>query len=180
MPSKKHLLAVMILLLTLFSTIATAQYYLDYSDSETANSYYTAGEEVTIPQWYEVSEEEILFCQQYAGTTTPESIYTTDASAQAFQPVSKLTLSLQGYYTTQYENTLYEIAWYVHPLSEDLTYTIVVTKEDGTTEEFTTLFATVVDGSAGYEAFESTEQYTEISIILEDGSNALTVPFIEK
>src|SRR3989338_2834592 len=174
----KALLIFMSLLLILFSSIAYSQYYQDYSDEDTSDSYYV-GDELIIPDWYEVSEEEVTFCQNYAGQETGFEGYET-ADGGSTQSVSKLTLSLQGESTAQYETTLYEIAWYVHPLSDDIVYTIYLVDEEGDDEEFYTGSATAIDGSAGYETLDSDVVYTEVRIVMEDGSEALRVAIVEK
>src|SRR3989338_5722702 len=129
----KALLIFMSLLLILFSSIAYSQYYQNYDDSDTSDSYYV-GDPTEGIDWYEVSEEEVTFCQNYAGQETGITTY-TEAGGWTGQPVSELTLSLQGESTAQYETTLYEIAWYVHPLDEDIVYTIYLVDEEGDDEE---------------------------------------------
>jgi hypothetical protein len=174
----KALFIMMTLHLVLFSSIAYSQYYQDYSDSDTSDSYYV-GDEDDPPDWYEVSEEEVIFCQNYAGQKTGFDGYET-AEGTSTQSVSKLTMSLQAESTAQYETTLYEVAWYVHPLAEDLAYTIYLVDEEGDDEEFYTGSATALDGSAGYETLDSEIIYVEVKIVLEDGSEALRVPIVEK
>ncbi len=179
MKAKALFIVAFCLVFVLFSSIVYSQYYLDYTDQDTSDSYYVGGN-VTIPDWYEVSDEEVTFCQNYAGKELGEDFYETAEGGYAL-PVSKLTIALQGEYTTLYETTLYEIAWYVHPLSEDTTFTIYLVDEDDDMEELTTVFATALDGSAGYEALELEELYTGLVIVnKEDGSEALRVPIIEK
>ena len=126
-----------------------------------------------------MSEEEVTFWQNYAGQETGFEGYET-ADGGSTQSVSKLTLSLQGESTAQYETTLYEIAWYVHPLSDDIVYTIYLVDEEGDDEEFYTGSATAIDGSAGYETLDSDVVYTEVRIVMEDGSEALRVAIVEK
>ncbi len=175
----KALFIMITLLLVLFSSIAYSQYYQDYTDGDTSDSYYV-GDELIIPDWYEVSEEEVTFCHNYAGQETGFEGYQT-ADGVSTQSVSNLTISLQGESTAQYETTLYEVAWYVHPLAENTTYTIYFVDEEGEQEEIITVDATALDGSAGYEALELEEVYTELVIINpEDGSEALRVPIVEK
>lgn len=180
MKSKRTFFLILIGLLILFSTIAYAQYYQDYTDESISDSYYT-GDEVRIPDWYDVSDEELQFCQSYAGTATTDDYYGTfEAAAIEAQPVSKLTLTVQGEYTAEYDKRLYEFGWYVHPLIEDTTYTIRLVDEDGDTEDLHTYPATALDGDAGYETMESDVIYTDVQIIMEDGSVGLSVPIVEK
>lgn len=180
MKSKSTVFFLFITLILLFSSIAYAQYYQDYTDEDISDSYYT-GDEVRIPDWYDVSDEELTFCQSYAGTATTEDYYGTfEAAGIAEQPVSKLTLTVQGEYTTEYDKLLYEFGWYVHPLVEDTTYTIRLVDEDEDTEDLYTGSATALDGDAGYETVESDIIYTDVQIIMEDGSVGLSVPIVEK
>lgn len=159
---------------------AYAQYYLDYeSEGGTSDTYYTTDGELIIPDWYEVSDEEILFCQDIAGTESPDDVYSS-AEAANFQPVSKLTITLQGFSTALYDKTLYEMGWYVQPLSESITYTVYLIDEEGNAEEVYTGYATAETGDASYETVESDVVYTHLQIIMEDGSEALKVPIVEK
>ena len=169
----------LIFLFLLFTGVAYAQYYLDYSDESASDTYYTTGGELIIPDWYEVSEEEILFCQDWAGTETPSDVYNS-AEAANFKPVSTLTITLQGFSTPLYDKTLYEIGWYVQPLSESITYTVYLIDEDGDTEEVYTGYATAETGDASYETVETDVVYTHLQILMEDGSEALKVPIVEK
>ncbi len=175
----KTKIALFCIVLILLSGVVYSQYYLDYESDGSGSSYYNdySGENSTIADWYVVSDAEIEFCKNYGGTIEGQDVY---GSAGYTQPVSTLTLTLQGQYTTQYDTTLYEIAWYVHPLAEDITYTVYLVTEDGDTEEVYTGYATALDGDAGYETEESTEIYTHLKIVMEDGTTALTVPIVEK
>lgn len=167
-------------LFLLLTGVVYAQYYLDYSDETASDTYYTTGDELIIPAWYEVSEEEILFCQDWAGTETPNDVYSS-AEAANFQAVSKLTITLQGFSTPLYDKTLYEMGWYVQPLNESITYTVYLIDEDGDTEEVHTGYATAETGDASYETLETDIVYTHLQIInVEDGSEALKVPIVEK
>lgn len=164
----------------LLTGVAYAQYYLDYGEEGASDTYYTTGSELIIPDWYEVSEEEILFCQSWAGTETPNEVYNS-AEAANFQPVSKLTITLQGFSTALYDKTLYEMGWYVQPLTEDITYTVYLIDEEGNAEEVITRTATAQTGDAMYETLETDVVYTHLQIInKEDGSEALKVPIVEK
>lgn len=163
----------------LVSGVVYSQYYLDYETDGTGSSYYEeySGNSSVIAEWYEVSDAEIEFCKNYGGTIEGQDVY---GSAGYTQPVSTLTLTLQGQYTTLYDTTLYEIAWYVHPLAEDITYTIYLVTEEGESEELYTGYSTALDGDAGYETQETNIVYTHAKIIMEDSTTALTVPFVEK
>lgn len=175
----KALFIMISLLLVFFSSIAYSQYYQDYTDGDTSDSYYV-GDPTENISWYNVSEEEVTFCHKYAGQEAGFDGYTT-ADGLSTQSVSRLTMSLQGESTAQYETTLYEVAWYIHPLEEDTTYTIYFVDEEGEQEEIITVDATALDGSAGYEVLELEEVYTELVIInSEDGTEALRVPIVEK
>src|SRR3989338_2228131 len=169
----------LIFLFLLFTGVAYAQYYLDYGDESASDTYYTTGGELIIPDWYEVSEEEILFCQNWAGTETPSDVYSS-AEAANFQAVSKLTITLQGFSTPLYDKTLYEMGWYVQPLSESITYTVYLIDEEGDAEEIYTGYATAETGDASYETVETDVVYTHLQILMEDGSEALKVPIVEK
>lgn len=171
-----------IILFFILSDNASSQYYKeyeqDYLDGDTSDSYYV-GDEAKIIDWYEVSDEEIEFCQGYAGTEEAESYY--GALAAGFtEPVSKLTLTAQGEYSTLYDKRLYEFGWYVHPAEEDIVYVINLIDEEGDREELFTGYATAIDGDAGYEAIESDSIYEYVEIVLEDGTSALQVPIVEK
>ena len=170
---------IFIFLFLLLTGVAYAQYYLDYGDESASDTYYTTGGELIIPDWYEVSEEEILFCQNWAGTETPSDIYSS-AEAANFQPVSKLTITLQGFSTPLYDTTLYEMGWYVQPLSEDISYTVYLIDEEGETMEVITRPATAQTGDAMYETLETDIIYTHLQIIVEDDYEALKVPIVEK
>ncbi len=181
MKQKTGLLFLFVILFILCSTVVNSQYYQDYSDSSTSDSYYSSeyANETTIPDWYEVSDEEVEFCRNYAGTSTATDVY-ENAESELVAPVSKLTLSVQGEYTTEYDKRLYEIGWYVQPLSEDITYTINLVTEDGSTEEFMTGYSQATTGDAGYDTLETDAIYTDVEIVLEDGSVGLEVPIVEK
>ena len=166
-------------LLILLSSIVYSQYYLDYESSGSGSSYYDdySGNGSVIADWYAVSEEEITFCMNYGGTIEGEDAYDDIGYTQA---VSTLTITLQGQYTTLYDKTLYEIAWYVQPLSEDTTYIIYAITEDGDTEEIYAGYSTALDGDAGYETVETDVDYSQLKIVMEDGTTPLTVSFSKK
>lgn len=179
MKSKSAVFFLFITLFLLLMSIAYSQYYQDYIDESISDSPYV-GDEVRIPDWYDVSDEEVTFCQTYAGTATTDDIYSTYGVAGVAPGVSKLTLTAQGEYTTEYDKRLYEFGWYVQPLVEDTTYTIQLVDEDGDSEELYTGSATALDGDAGYETVESEIIYESLQIIMEDGSLGLEVPIVEK
>jgi len=135
-------------------------------------------EDPRFPDWYDVSDEERNFCSTYSGAYEAQSYYEDSGLSAEEYPVSKLTMTLQGQRTVQYDNFLYEIAWYVHPLAEDITYTIKLIGDDN--EELYTGYATALDGEAGYEAFESEVEYESVQLILESGETPLEVEIIEK
>lgn len=184
MKNKRTFFLILIGLLILFSTIAYAQYYQDYTDESISDSPYV-GDEVRIPDWYDVSDEELQFCQSYAGTATTEDYYGTFETARiAAQPVSKFTVTAQGEYTTLYDKRLYEFGWYVHPAEEDETYAVVLVDIEGNTEELTISSATALDGDAGYETLESEVEFISLQIVIvhETGEKevVLQVPIVEK
>ncbi len=169
------------IILIILSSIAYSQYYHDYESSDTGSSYYDdySGEGALVIGWYDVSQEEIEFCKDYGGSLEGYDIY-GGSGAGYTQPVSNLTLTLQGQYTTLYDKTLYEIAWYVHPLSEDTSYKVYAVTEDNDNEEIHAGYATALDGEAGYESLETDTVYNTLKIVMEDGTTALSVPFVEK
>ncbi|MBI5073184.1 hypothetical protein HZA99_05170 [Candidatus Woesearchaeota archaeon] len=181
MKLKIRLLFLISILIILCSALVNSQYYQDYTDSSTSDSYYSSdyANETKIPDWYEVSDEEVEFCRNYGGVKDSNSVYQT-AEGGLPQPVSQLTLSVQGTYTTEYDKRLYEFAWYVQPLSEDTTYSIDLVKDNGETEEFTRGNAPATTGDAQYDTRETDAIYTDIEIVLEDGSIGLKVPIVEK
>lgn len=172
-----------ILLVLAFSNIIYAQYWTESMESgEGSYSYYT-DEDPRFPDWYEVSDAERTFCSTTGPTAEVESYYSVSGISAAEFPVSKLTMTLQGEKTEAPDKTLYEIAWYVHPLAEDITYTIELIDEDGDEEELDTGFATALEGDADYKAFEvevGEPVYESVQIVLEDGSIPLTVSIVEK
>jgi hypothetical protein len=175
----KSKIALFCLVIILLSGIAYSQYYLEYETDGSGSSYYEeySGNGSVVVEWYDVSDAEIEFCKNYGGEASGEDVYTSTGYTQA---VSKLTITLQGQYTTLYDKQLYEIAWYVHPLSEDITYTVYLIEEDGDTEEFYTGYSTALDGDAGYDTEETDVIYTHARIVMEDGTTALEVPIVEK
>ncbi len=179
MKAKALYSSMLLFLFLLLTGVAYAQYYVNYDEEGASDTYYTTGGELIILDWYEVSEEEILFCQDIAGTETPSDVYSS-AEAANFQPVSRLTITLQGFSTPLYDKTLYEMGWYVQPLNESITYTVYLIDEDGDAEEVITRPATAETGDAMYEVLESDVVYTHLQIIMEDGSEALKVPIVEK
>ncbi len=182
MKSKSAIFFLFVTFFLLLASIAYSQYYQDYLDDDTSDSSYSSeyANETRIPDWYEVSDEEVEFCQTFAGTSTAEDVYES-AESELVAPVSKLTLALQGEYTTLSDKRIYEIAWYVQPLSEDISYTIYLVDEQGDTEEVTTGYSQATTGDAGYEAIETDAIYSSAEIVLvEDGTVALKVPFVEK
>lgn len=184
MKSKSAAFFLFITLFLLLMSIAYSQYYQDYTDESISDSYYV-GDEVRIPDWYDVSDEELQFCQSYAGTATTDDYYGTfETAGIAAQPVSKLTLTAQGEYTTEYDKRLYEFGWYVHPAEEDETYAVVLVDIEGNTEELTIGSATALDGDAGYETLESEVEFLSLQIVIvhETGEKevVLQVPIVEK
>ena len=175
----KHKSLIIIVPFLLLATIVTAQYWEDYYDEsgEASHSQYT-DEDPRFPDWYDVSDGELTFCSQYGGYTEDQSYY--QSTQQGTEQVIGLTMTAQGYRTTQYESYLYEVAWYVHPFNEDLTYTISVVDESDNDEELFTGFAPSIDGDAGYEAFESTTDYEYVRVEIEGKTETLEVPFVEK
>lgn len=181
MKAKKGIFFLFLVLLILCSAVVDSQYYQDYTDSSTSDSYYSSdtANQTKIPDWYEVSNEEVEFCRSFGGVEESSDLYQT-AEGGFPQPVSKLTLSVQGEYTTEFDKRLYEFAWYVQPLSEDTTYSIVLVKDNGDTEEFTRGNAIATTGDAQYDTRETDAIYTDIEIVMEDGSIGLKVPIVEK
>lgn len=181
MKAKKGSLFLFSLFFILCSSIVYSQYYQDYTDGSSSDSYYSSeyGNETRIPDWYEVSDEEVEFCSAFAGSETAADVYES-AESELVKPVSKLTLALQAESTVLYDKTLYEIAWYVQPLDEDITYTIYLVEEDGEQEELIKGSAPAATGDAGYETVETETVYVSAQIVLEDGSLGLQVPIVEK
>lgn len=182
--NKRFLLfSIVIILFIAFAPIIPAQYWTEEMESgEGSDSSYT-DEDPRFPDWYEVSDAELTFCSTTGPTAEVQSYYSTSGLSAAEYPVSKLTMTLQGEKTTAPDKTLYEIAWYVHPLAEDITYTIELVDEEGNEEELDTGFAIALEGDADYKAFEvaaGEPVYTSVQIVLEDGSVPLTVPIAEK
>ena len=181
MNAKIGIVFLIFILLVLCSAVAYSQYYQDYADGSTSDSYYSSdyANETKIPDWYEVSDEEVEFCRNFGGVETSSDVYQSSEVGLP-NPVSKLTLSVQGVYTTEYDKRLYEIGWYVQPLSEDIVYTIYLVAENGDTEEFMTGYSQATTGDAGYDTLETDALYTSVEIVLEDGSVGLKVPIVEK
>lgn len=182
--NKRFLLfSIFMLLFIVFSTIIHAQYWTEEMESgEGSYSSYT-DEDPRFPDWYEVSDAELTFCSTTGPTAEVQSYYSEVGVSAAEYPVSKLTMTLQGEKTTAPDKTLYEIAWYVHPLAEDITYTIELVDEEGNEEELDTGFATALAGDADYKAFEEEAGepvYVSVQLVLENGSIPLSVPIVEK
>ncbi len=171
------------LLFVAFSTIIYAQYWREEMESgEGSYSSYT-DEDPRFPDWYEVSDAEREYCANAGASADVNSYYSTSFISREEFPVSTLTMTIQGEKTISPDKTLYEIAWYVHPLAEDITYTIELVDDDGNEEELDTGSATAQSGDADYKAFEvaaGEPMYESVQIVLENGSIPLTVPIIEK
>jgi hypothetical protein len=138
-------------------------------------------EDPRFPDWYEVSDAERTYCSTTGPTAEVESYYSVSGISAAEYPVSNLTMTLQGEKTEAPDKTLYEIAWYVHPLAEDIKYTIELIDEEGDEEELDTGFATAVAGDADYKAFEvatGEPVYESVQIVHEDGTILLTVTIV--
>ncbi len=164
-----------------FSTIIPAQYWKEEMESGEGSSSPYTDEDPRFPDWYEVSDAERTFCSTTGPTAEVESYYSVSGISAAEFPVSKLTMTLQGEKTINPDKTLYEIAWYVHPLAEDIKYAIELVDEEGNEEELDTGFATALEGDADYKAFEveaGEPVYESVRLVHEDGTTLLTVPIV--
>lgn len=133
-------------------------------------------------EWYAVSEQEINFCSNWGGY---QSLMSGQGIVEdSLPPVGKLTLTVQGLYTELVEvddKRLYEVAWYVHPLTGDVAYVVYLVDTQGRKEEaeYGRGNANALDGDSNYVAFESEKEYTHVLLEIEDGGT-LQVPFVEK
>ena len=139
-----------------------------------------------VHDWYLVSDQEIKFCNSWGGHDVPSS---SESVNEANLPqVVKTTMTLQGLVSDVGETSLYEVAWYLHPLSGDVAYTVFVKNEAGQKIEIDQASngiipsrgnANAIDADAYYDAFESEVKYTHL-ILEAEGEAPFEVPFVEK
>jgi hypothetical protein len=161
-------------------SIVHAQTYYEQATEGTgtgSHSYYTE-EDARFPDWYDVSEAELSYCATYGPPAGSFNDYGSVADQGPY--VAKDTLTVQAYKTTYTETTfLYELAWYVHPFTEDLVYTVYLHEQSGNPEVRHDGYATAMDGETGYQAFESEVEYVSAQLVLENGLT-MEVPVVEK
>ncbi len=121
--------------------------------------FWGSGRDPPVPQkqWYEVEQWEIEYCSKFGGSVSPQS------SAEVISSqVSQLTATLQGSRKKQQDNTtLYEVSYYIQPISSSIPYVVeVLGKSNGTTINRTIDRGTAYpSGTADYAAFYSEENY---------------------
>ena len=146
------------------------------------------------PNWYDtedwsINQAEIDYCENWGGVEDIES--GTSGGIKAAADVVDLTITLQGYKTVLHNTTLYEVAWYVQPLTGTVAFTIYfINEEEGIEEEIRSGFGEDIAPDTYYEAIESEINYDKIIMKIERdveipdvegiSNNEIKVPFVEK
>ncbi len=172
----------LVLLFAISVSVVSAETYYEQAMSGTGDgsySYYT-DDDPRFPDWFEVSDAELQLCSRYGGTLASQTGYQAADDMGLDTEVARLTFTIQAEKTTGEDLTLYEIAWYVHPLSEDKKYTVYLIEKEGHKNEIHVGFAEAIGGDADYQAFESDTDYEYARLVLEGETTSLTVPIVEK
>jgi len=129
---------------------------------------------VVVPGWYGLADWELQECSVWGGTEESQ------IGARTASPIylSQTTLTLQGQKRLMPDNTtFYEVSWYFHPNELAVAYTIIMSKDDGTTKSIGGATANPAAGSEGYYYTYLTESdYTFVK--MDYVSNWIEVPIV--
>ncbi len=117
--------------------------------------------------WYDVEDWEKEVCAKDAGLKEANNALSVSGNGRLYES----SATLQALRKPSYNKSIYELAWYIHPIDEDVHYKVYLgTKKvaEGT--------ASKTEGKSGYYAELSDEDYTKAKI--DYGLGTLEVPVV--
>lgn len=168
--------------IALASAGSTATDVFQVGMNELFNSHYG----VPTTDWYEVAPWEEAICYGWGGTDGPNSITSDTSTNMNLSIFHDLVVALQAEVkfsmtdeTTGVVSNLYEVSWYIQPVSDDISYEVHLLNASGS-RVLASGNANYLSGFKDYYAEYSANTYTSAEIVYYNTrvNDVLTVPVV--